>query len=72
MPMFDYVCGKCGTAFEELVMSSSIEDFEIPCPDCGANESKKQLSAPSVSVGSSFEPACAKPSCSTPLDSGFG
>lgn len=72
MPMFDYVCGNCGHTFEELVISSSVHDSEIPCPACGKNKSKKQLSAPAVSVGSSFDPACAKPGCATPAGSGFG
>ena len=72
MPMFDYICEKCGHRFEELVISSSIRDSDIACPKCEANKSQKQLSAPAVSVGASFDPACAKPGCATPANSGFG
>lgn len=72
MPMFDYICGQCEHTFDELVISSSVPDSEIPCPKCGAHQSKKQLSAPSVSVGSSFDPGCAKPSCAAPAGPGFG
>ena len=72
MPMFDYICEKCEHTFEELVISSTVQDSDIPCPECGANKSKKQLSAPAVSVQSSFDPACTKPGCTTPANSGFG
>jgi len=72
MPMYDYVCGICGHQFEELVESSRIKDSDISCHNCHSTESKRQLSAPSISVNSSFDPACAKPGCSTPVNSGFG
>ena len=35
MPMYDYKCTKCGTLFEELVISSTIADNQIKCPKCG-------------------------------------
>ena len=72
MPMYDYICGHCGHHFEELIMSSAIQDSDISCPKCESNQSKKQLSAPAVSMGSSFDPACAKPGCATPASAGFG
>ena len=72
MPMYDYNCHSCGQPFEELVFSSTVPDDEITCPNCGENKAVKQLSAPAVSVGSSFEPSCEKPGCSTPVQSGFG
>ena len=67
MPMYDYKCTKCGTLFEELVMSSSVSDEQIKCPKCGHSRSERQLSAPFISVNTGFEPACEKPSCSTPV-----
>mgnify|MGYP001403296052 FL=1 len=72
MPMYDYKCRSCSELFEELVLSSSVSDEEITCPNCGKNKAVKQLSAPAVAVGSSFEPACERTGCSTPVQSGFG
>jgi putative FmdB family regulatory protein len=41
MPIFDFICVKCGHRFETLVMGS-----ERPsCPKCGGNKLKKQPSA---------------------------
>ena len=72
MSMYDYKCRSCSELFEELVFSSTVADEEISCPNCGDNNAVRQLSAPAVAVGSSFEPACEKPGCSTPVQSGFG
>ena len=72
MPMHDYKCRSCSQPFDELVFPSTVPDEEIICPNCGENKALKQLSAPAVAVGSSFEPACEKPGCSTPVQSGFG
>ena len=45
MPMFDFVCTKCGEKFEELV---SAGDTATPaCPKCGAQQTERQLSVPS-------------------------
>lgn len=50
MPLFEYVCGKCGHRFEELV--SLGEDVANPkCPQCGATKTERALS--SFSTGSS-------------------
>ena len=57
-------------AIEDLDIS--VSDEEITCPNCGKNKAVKQLSAPAVAVGSSFEPACERTGCSTPVQSGFG
>ena len=72
MPMYDYKCRSCSQLFEELVFSSTVPDEEITCPNCSENKAVKQLSAPAVSVGSSFEPAREKSGSSTPIQSGFG
>lgn len=41
MPIFDFICAKCGHEFEALVMGS-----EPPsCPECGGKKLKKQPSA---------------------------
>lgn len=72
MPMFDYRCGKCGHLFEELVISSTAPDETIQCPECGGYQSQRLLSAPAVSVGSSFGSSGTPSGCSTPPGSGFG
>ena len=71
MPMYDYQCRHCNRFFEELVFSSSVADEEIKCPYCGHLDAQRQLSAPSVAVGDSFEPACQKSGCATPADSAY-
>jgi len=42
MPMYDYLCPKCGAAFEELRPMAERETAE--CPECGA-AAKKQVSS---------------------------
>ena len=71
MPMYDYQCRYCNRFFEELVFSSSVADEEIKCPYCGHLDAQRQLSAPAVAVGNSFEPACQKSGCATPADSAY-
>ncbi len=41
MPIFDFICGKCGHEFETLVMGND----QPSCPKCGGNRLKKQPSA---------------------------
>ena len=41
MPIFEYLCGKCGNKFEELVFSS---DKKIKCPECGSAKVEKLFS----------------------------
>lgn len=42
MPIFEFVCGKCGGRFEELVPSAAAK---VPCPDCGSRRVRKAVSA---------------------------
>ena len=44
MPMFDFVCTKCGEKFEELV--SAGDSGSPACPKCGAQQTERQLSIP--------------------------
>jgi len=45
-----------------------VSDNTIKCPVCAEKKAKRQLSAPAIAVGgANFEPACEKPSCSTPV-----
>ena len=50
MPIFEYVCKKCGNRFEKLQKSGIGE--ESSCPDCGSAEVKRELSAFSAGTGS--------------------
>ncbi|HSH13487.1 MAG TPA: zinc ribbon domain-containing protein [Desulfurivibrionaceae bacterium] len=41
MPIFDFICSKCGHKFEALVMGKE----QPGCPECGGRKLKKQPSA---------------------------
>ena len=43
MPIYEYVCHKCGHEFEELVQTISSRD-EVACPSCGATKATRRLS----------------------------
>lgn len=43
MPIYEYVCDKCGTDFEELVTKASSNPV---CPSCGSSSTRKLISAP--------------------------
>lgn len=44
MPLYDFYCENCGASFEEIV---SAQDAAPACPQCGANNVKRQISMPS-------------------------
>ncbi len=56
MPIFEYACSACGSAFELLVRS----DTELACPSCGSARIDKKLSlfASHVVHGDQAAPAC--------------
>lgn len=43
MPIFEFMCVRCGTNFEQLVRSSG--DQEVICPQCKGNRVIKQFSS---------------------------
>ncbi len=45
MPIYEFKCNDCCFVFEELVFSSSVEDKNIICPECGAKNANKLMSA---------------------------
>lgn len=45
MPIFEYVCEKCGNTFEKLVFR---QDEPVSCPKCGDADPKKLVSAARV------------------------
>lgn len=68
MPIYEFVCRKCKTDFEELVLSSS---EKIACPKCGSKRVDRAMSTFSYSSGGSYRHAsgdscggCSKGSCS--------
>jgi putative FmdB family regulatory protein len=42
MPLFEYMCVRCGNTFEQLVRSST---QEIVCPRCKGTRVQKQMSS---------------------------
>lgn len=77
MPIFEYVCDKCGKEFEELVFG----DATPPCPKCASTKTRKLMSrcrhtsgggggeyapsTPSSSGGRSGCAGCSGGSCAT-------
>ena len=56
MPIFEYRCAGCDTAFEELVLSRS--NARVKCPSCGGTKVKPLVSrfaARTASPGSAGE-----------------
>ena len=47
MPLYDFVCKKCGHAFEALVMGSD----QPVCPKCRSTELGKRMSTFSARTG---------------------
>jgi len=50
MPIYEYVCEKCGNEFEILVFKND----EPTCPSCGAENPTKKMSSFGFSVGSKY------------------
>ncbi len=50
MPVYEYKCLECGKHFDALRKMDDM-DLKILCPDCGSDETKRQLSV--FGVGSS-------------------
>ncbi len=55
MPLYEYACRKCDTAFERRLSFSQREEAQ-PCPACGAEESEPLLSVP-ARPGAGAQPA---------------
>ena len=43
MPLYEYVCINCGTAFEQFVRSASSQEA-VTCPKCASTLVNKQFS----------------------------
>ncbi len=57
MPIFEYVCEKCGAAFETLVRSKH-QESEVVCEACGSRKVKRELSV--FSAHASSQPAASR------------
>lgn len=53
MPIYEYACMECESHFEELVRNA---EQAVACPDCGAGNVLKQISAFAIS-GTSAKPS---------------
>jgi len=51
MPMYEYVCEKCGEKFEKLVRSA---ETKIACPRCGSPACERLYSSFAFSVARKF------------------
>jgi putative FmdB family regulatory protein len=66
MPIYEYRCEDCETAFEKLVRA--FRD-EVACPECGSGSVERLLSSFAMTAGSSATPgsgggcACGRGGC---------
>jgi putative FmdB family regulatory protein len=62
MPIYEYVCQKCGNKFEKF-LRSCCNQGEVLCPKCGAAEVKKALSLFGVGGGKASGSSASGGSC---------
>jgi putative FmdB family regulatory protein len=60
MPIYEYICKACEHRFEKLVKSMSSAE-NPPCPQCGAKQTARALSA--FAVTSQSKSADSSPMC---------
>ena len=62
MPLYEFDCSECGTAFEKLVRKADATS-EVVCPVCGSRKVNEKVSAfASITKGGSSA-AYSGPSC---------
>lgn len=65
MPIYEYKCKECSTKFE-LMRSFSEADAPSKCPNCGAEQTQRQLSLVNAfSAGKSLTSSNSCGSCSS-------
>lgn len=69
MPIYEYVCRKCGEEFEELVSAGAKQG--PACPQCGSEKTEKLMSACSGQVSGGEAGPGAMPSM-PPMGGGCG
>ncbi len=60
MPLYEYICNKCGKSFETITGYNDTPE----CEHCGAKDVSRQLSTFAAHTGSNDLPACAQGGCS--------
>ena len=58
MPIFEYQCLKCGTRFEDLVLSQSKKPKKATCSHCGGKSVERVFSRFAARTESSDGAAC--------------
>jgi len=63
MPVYEYVCARCGARFEKLLRSMHTTE-QVVCPSCGSDRADRAMSVFAVgeSAGSSASRA-SRPAC---------
>ncbi len=51
MPMYEFVCRKCGKDFEQRLSMAEAETGKPPCPGCGSRAVEQQLSSANIAMG---------------------
>ncbi|MBN2162212.1 MAG: zinc ribbon domain-containing protein [Pontiellaceae bacterium] len=69
MPIFEYVCKKCGAEFEQLVPNA---DTKISCEKCGSKQVVKQFSVFSAASSAPKSNPCSSGACPTSGMAGTG
>ena len=53
MPLYEYCCSECSHQFEEIV--SLGKEAEVTCPECGAKNPRRLMSAFASCAGSEVQ-----------------
>jgi len=57
MPVYEYVCDRCGSRFSLLQPMSAAREGH-PCPECGATQTRRVVSSFAAQGGSDGGGAC--------------
>lgn len=65
MPIYEFVCQKCGFKFEKLFLTYSLfeKSGSIECPNCGNPKVEKSLSIFSTSSSNTQGSFCSSGNC---------
>ena len=58
MPFYNYACNSCGSEFE--VFRRMSDPSPVPCPKCGSEKTKKQVSACAIIVHNTLASSSAR------------
>jgi putative FmdB family regulatory protein len=63
MPIYEFKCQSCGSAFETLIMGFSTDG--VTCPKCKSEQVKKKISSFAVKGGNQRDTTFSAASCNT-------